>query len=161
MDLRRTILLVVGIVVLGARQVHGEPTAIEPLPKEWAPMAMITGFHSLVHQKSGLVLRVLEADGSSSVAENPVSLFIVATNQGTSDLREHVWRLPRGVARVKKVSASKCGLDILVDMDVANEAQGSVKQKPATISACFIDAKEELQSCLQVSEVDVSAASNK
>ena len=148
------VFLIAGIVALGPGGVHGESPTIEPLPKEWAPLAMITGFHSLVHKKSGLVLRVLEADGSSSAAENPVSLFIVATNQGTSDLREYVWKLPRGVARVKKVTSSTCGLDIVADVDAADGEQRVVGQKPRVIKACFVDAKGELESHLRLLEAD-------
>jgi hypothetical protein len=52
---------------------------------EWKALGLITGFHSVQHKKSGFEARLLESDGSGSVARDPISLFLVVTNKGTSD----------------------------------------------------------------------------
>src|SRR3954471_11741912 len=88
----------------------------QPVEK-WSVLGMITGYHSVVHKASGLEVRVLEADGSASVAWDPVSLFVVVTNNGTSDGEQHVWRLPQGVVRVRALSPTTCGADVQVYVD--------------------------------------------
>ena len=149
------LLMTIGV---GIGDVCADPVSIEPLSKEWATLAMITGLHSVVGGKSGFALRVLEADGSNSVAENPVSVFVVATNQGTSDLQEHVWRLPEGVIRVKKVVASKCGLDIAADVVAADQKQRVQGKKSVELKACFFDEKGMLGSHLYLTEKDAGRA---
>lgn len=156
MDILTRALLIAGVMILGAAGAHGQSAEVEPLSKEWDELGLITGFHSVINKNAGLVLRVLEADGASSVAENPVSLFVVAINQGTSDLQEHVWRLPRGVSKAKKVTASQCGLDIVADVDATDEDQRVIGQTPTVIKTCFIDVTGGLESRLHLSEVSAS-----
>jgi hypothetical protein len=134
------------------------PNTLAPLSKEWAPLAMITKLHSLAHRKSGLTVRVLESDGSASVAENPISLFVVATNGGTSDLREYVWRLPGGVARLKKLLPSECGVDIAAEIDVQDSERGVSKKRSVVMKACFIDSKGTLESQLKLDDGSVAPA---
>ena len=131
----------------------GQISAIEPLSKEWAPLGMVTAVHVLFDKDAGLALRVLEADGSSSVAVNPVTLFVVATNQGTSDLKEYIWRLPKGVARVRKTSVIACGLLIAVDTEVMDNERASLTRKPSNLKLCILDSKHELQSTLTMDEI--------
>lgn len=127
-------------------------TAVDPLQgKEWHSLAMVTGFHSVSSRKLRLAMRVLEADGSGSVAENPISLFVVVTNQGTSDLEERIWRLPQGVAQVRKVTACKCGLEIAAEFDAGDGQPGAADAKShATIRACFLGDKGEIESKLRM-----------
>jgi hypothetical protein len=80
-------------------------------------LALVTGFHRVAHQLSGLDVRLLEADGSASVARDPVSLFPIVTNNGTSDVSRRIWRLPYGVERVRGISSTACGVDVRVDVD--------------------------------------------
>jgi hypothetical protein len=129
------------------------PKEVAPLSEEWNPLTMITGFHSVSNKKARLAIRVLEADGSASVAENPVSLFVVATNGGTSDVKQHVWRLPGGVERVKKVSASKCGVDIQAEIDDAASSEPGGRAA-IVIKACFIRGDGELESQLRIEEAN-------
>ena len=133
-----------------AGRAHRSADAVVPLSKEWAPLAMITNIHALVHRRSGLAVCVLEADGLASVAENPISLFVVATNRGTSDLREYVWRLPHGLGRLKKVTVSKCGIDIAGEIDVFGGEQGVGTKQSLVIRACFIDLNGNLEAQLRV-----------
>jgi hypothetical protein len=119
---------------------------------EWKALGLVTGFHAVRHKKSGLEARLLEADGSSSVAENPVALYLVVTNHGTSDLIEHAWRIPRGVAHVRGMSATVCGVDVRVDVDRANSTglvQGSTRK---TLRLCFLSPEAKLQTTLKVGE---------
>lgn len=126
-------------------------TAVEPLQgKEWQSLAMVTGFHALANRQLGFAMRVLEADGSASIAENPVALFVVVTNQGTSDLEERIWRLPVRVATVRKVRASQCGLEIDAEMEGEAESGTPGKKSLATIKACFLNEKGKLRSTLRL-----------
>ena len=105
-------------LLLSPAAVHGESAEIAPLAgHEAGLLGVVTGLHSVRHKKSGLEARLLEADGSGSVAHDPIALFLVVTNNGTSDLKEHVWRLPRGVARVRGLSETACGVDASVEVD--------------------------------------------
>ena len=129
------------------------PKVVAPLSqKEWAPMGMVTALHAVSNKRAGLELRLIEADGSRSVALDPVALFVVATDQDTTDRSQHIWRLPRTVARVRKVWSTVCGMDIAVDVDKPGSSPGAVRQRPLTLKTCFLDAKGQLESNLQMSE---------
>jgi hypothetical protein len=118
----------------------------------WQALELITGFHSVRHKKSGFEVRLLEADGSASVAQNPIALYLVVTNNGTSDAVEHAWRLRRGVARVKGLVATKCGADVRVDVDRIT-SDGEVRgTMPRILQLCFLDSKGTLEKQLKVSE---------
>jgi hypothetical protein len=156
----RTLTLALALLAMGFDIAHGKSLDVEPLPERWNPLAMITGVHSISNRKSGLALRVLEADGSAGVAENPISLFIVATNGGTSNLTQHVWRLPQGVERVLRVTQSKCGLDIQAQVDAGvepvpgREGTSGAASKVVLIKTCFLGANGELGSTLRTEEID-------
>jgi len=128
----------------GAESLEGE---------RWQALGLITGFHSVQHKKSGFEVRLLEADGSASVAWDPVGLYLVVTNNGTSDGVEHTWRLRRGVARVKGLVATSCGADVRVDVDRITsdgEVRGTL---PRILRVCLFDSKGALESQPRVSEV--------
>jgi hypothetical protein len=130
------------------------PPGAELLEGErWQALALITRLRSLQHKKSGFEARLLEADGSASVAQDPVGLYLVVTNNGTSEGVEHIWRLRRGVARVKSLVATPCGIDVRVDVDRITaelEVRGTI---PLTLRLCFLDPKGGLEKQLKVSEV--------
>ncbi|HLK93387.1 MAG TPA: hypothetical protein VKZ18_26075 [Polyangia bacterium] len=128
-----------------AEVVHSLPEA------DWPKIDAVTGFHSVVHKPAKLELRVIEFDGSASVAWDPVSLFVVATNDGTSDLEENIWLLPRGVEAVKKVSATACGVEIQANVDKIGKGELIVGEVPVTLEACFIDPQGKLESDLRLS----------
>jgi hypothetical protein len=137
------------MLVSGVGMAGGD--SVEPLQdKKWEALSMVTGFHALSDPKLGFAIRVLEADGSASVAENPVSLFVVVTNEGTSDLEEHIWRLPVNVAVVRKVALNRCGLEIAVELEGEGDPGAPGKRSSARIKACFLSDKGKLESKLRV-----------
>ncbi len=74
---------------------------------------MITGYHSFFDKTRKWEMRLLEADGSATVAHNPIGLFVVVTNNSSGpDLQEQVWRLPKGVEKVQKATPLESGLEI-------------------------------------------------
>jgi hypothetical protein len=119
-------------------------------------LAMVTGFHRVTHKASGFDVRLLEADGSASVAWDPVSLFLVVTNNGTSDGVQRIWRLPRGVERVRGMSPTSCGVDVSVDVD---HIRDTVVAGTATkvLHLCFLDENRTLRPKLSVTEVSLAA----
>jgi len=154
---RRTILLGLGIWLACACSLPVASAAgqdAELLEGEgWRALAFITGFRSVRHKKSGFEVRLLEADGSASVAENPVGLYLVVTNNGTSDGVEQIWHLRRGVARVKGLAATACGADVRVDVDRFT-SDGQVRgTMPRILRVCFLDSKGTLEKELRVGEV--------
>lgn len=74
----------------------------------------------------------------------------MVTNNGTSDRQEHVWRLPRTVARVRTLSETTCGIDVRVDVDGADEP--TPKVIPRLLHLCFLSADGHLSSKLQFDE---------
>jgi len=125
----------------------------EPLEgPEWQFLGMVTGFHSVVHKKSGLEARILEADGSASVAQDPISLFLVVTNNDTADYVGRAWRLRRGVAGVRRLTASTCGIDVKVDVDGAVADPGVARPIPKVLHICFLASDGKLLRQLKVTE---------
>lgn len=117
-------------------------------------LAIVTGFHRVIHKDSGFDVRLLEADGSASVAWDPVSLFLVVTNSGTSDSALRAWRLPRGVERVRGMSPTTCGVDVRVDVDRIQDTL-VVGTDPKVLHLCFRAENRTLRPKLSVTEVNV------
>jgi hypothetical protein len=120
--------------------------------KDWQALALITGFHSFQNKKAALDARLLEADGSATVAWDPVALFLVVKSGGTPQAVLHTWRLSRGVARVRSFVATQCGADVRVDVDrttTDGEVRGTI---PRTLRLCFLAPDGKLQDRLRVSE---------
>ena len=128
---------------LSPSSVAEEVQEAQPVEK-WSVLGMITGYHTVVHKASGLEIRVLEADGSASVAWDPVSLFVVVTNHGTADLVEHVWRVPQGVVRVRSLSPTSCGADVQVDVDKVGKDERVVGSRATTLHLCFLSPSNTL-----------------
>jgi hypothetical protein len=157
MRLVRGIAIVVAVSVVCALSPSSAAEEVQeeqPVDK-WSLLGIITGYHSVVHKASGLEIRVLEADGSASVAWDPVSLFVVVTNHGTADLVQHVWRVPRGVVRVRSLSPTSCGADVQVDVDKFSKDDRVVGTRAATLRLCFLSPKR-LPDGQSVSDVGAS-----
>ena len=130
-----------------------EDVAEEPSVSE---LALVTGFHRVIHKSSGFDVRLLEADGSASVAWDPVSLFLVVTNNGTSDNAQRVWRLPHGVERVRGMSPTTCGVDVRVEVDRVRDDR-IVGTEPKVLHLCFLAENRTLCPRLSVMESSVVA----
>ena len=147
------ITLAVSVVCsLSASSAAEEVQEEQPIEK-WSVLGMITGYHSVVHKASGLEVRVLEADGSASVAWDPVSLFVVVTNNGTSDGEQHVWRLSQGVVRVRALSPTTCGADVQVYVDKIGKDELVVGSRATTFHLCFLSPTNALLPKLTVTEL--------
>jgi hypothetical protein len=132
---RRAVAVV--LAVLLSATVARASTDVAPIEgQEASTLGLLTAMRSMRHKKSGLEVRLLEADGSASVAQDPVALYLVVTNNGTSDLQERVWRLPRGVARVRSLSETVCGVDVRVEVDGPGEPVPKASQR--VLHLCFL-----------------------
>ena len=120
-------------------------------------LAWVTGFHRVIHKASGFEVRLLEADGSATVAWDPVSLFVVVTNNEPPDSEQRIWRLPRGVERVHGMSPTSCGVDVRVDVDRIRDDTSVVGTNPKVLRLCFLAEDRKLRTKLSVTEVSVGA----
>jgi hypothetical protein len=75
-------LILVGAMLNAATLfVEGEEQEVTALqPDEVPGINEVSAFHSIKSKTNDLAVRVLEADGSATVARNPVELFLVITN---------------------------------------------------------------------------------
>lgn len=115
-------------------------------------LGTLTGFHSVKLKNSDFEARLLEADGSASVARDPISLYLVVTNNATSDLVEHTWRLSRGVVHVRGLTPRACGVDVKVDVDRVAPDGRVVGRVPRVLHLCFLSSDGQLQTDLKESE---------
>ena len=144
--------LVGAVVLQPARSLAEEVSEVQPAER-WSALGTITGFHRVVHKRSGVEIRLLEKDGSASVAEDPLSLFLVARKGATPALVERIWRLPRGVARVRGMTTATCGADVRVDVDVIRENDPVPGARQATLRLCFLAPDLTLLPTVNVTEV--------
>ena len=101
--MRRIYYLALACVGTLTWQASGE--ACHPLDESWQALATITGFHNFVDTATNMNVRLLEVNGEATVAINPVTLYIVVTNNSAAgDLQEHVWHLP---FRIDKIGSGK------------------------------------------------------
>jgi hypothetical protein len=139
--------------VSAATAAAAEEVAEEP---NVSALAMVTGFHRVNHKASGFEFRLLEADGSASVAWDPIALFVVVTNNGTADSEQRIWRLPRGVAHVRSLAPTSCGVDVRVDVDRIKDTL-VVGTDSKLLRLCFLAEKKGLRPTLSVTEISVVA----
>jgi hypothetical protein len=152
------------VVVATVLGILAPPAAVLGAPLEVAPLegaradalAAVTGYHALRHKKSRLFVRLLEVDGSATVAHDPIALVLVVTNDGgNSDDQGHVWELPRGVARVRSLSETACGVNVRVEVDGPDEPtpdDSTQKVVPRTLGLCFLSKEGRLRPKLELGE---------
>jgi hypothetical protein len=147
---RRHSILATTLVLLFLASAHGQET-IKPLGGQWATLATITGFHQALDKQNDFEVRLLEADGSATVAMNPVALYVVVTNSSSAaDLQYHVWRLPHGVSKVKGVKLTPPILRIRAETDA--DPWDSSKKAGKVLSVRYSISHGVLSDTLSVSE---------
>jgi hypothetical protein len=146
--------IVFSLAVLAFSDVaRGEDAGIEPISGPEADvLARITAFHSVLLKAAHLEARILEDDGSASVALDPIRLYLVVTNGGTSNYVGHTWELPRGVSKVRGLAPSSCGVDLLVEFDEYSERTPEPIQVRRSLALCFLDRGGALSKELRISE---------
>jgi hypothetical protein len=96
-------------------------------------------------------VRLLEADGSVTVALNPVALYVVITNNSSgADLQHYVWRLPHRVSKVKGVKLSPPILRIRAEIDA--DPSDSSKKVEKVLSVQYSVSHRVLSDTLSMSE---------
>lgn len=86
----------------------------------------ISALHHLFLEDPGLEFRVLESDASAAVAKDPITLFLVITNNEGADYVGGTWQLPFRVSRFEGLSHDEHALVITAEVDVM-DAEGSVR----------------------------------
>ena len=118
----------------------------EPAPqasKEFDSFQLISGFHSHFDKASGFEFRIIEVDGSATVAMNPIYLYLVATNNSSGEaLQSRIVELPE-VSSIKRIhfldQANTIRIDALFDR--SNE-DGSKHWTVAGTITIFIPIKD-------------------
>ena len=98
-------------------------------------MELITGLHTHFNKDAGFEYRIIEVDGSSTVAFNPISLYLVVTNNSSGDnLQSRMVTLPR-VSAIKRVRFTDERSIIHVDvmLERQNDDGTQTFTRPATI----------------------------
>jgi hypothetical protein len=90
-----------------------------PAPKEFDSLQLVTGFHSHLDKPTGFEFRILEMDGSATVAMNPINLYLVVTNNSSgSDSQSSMIVLPK-VSTIESIRFAdlpdKIQIDALLD----------------------------------------------
>ncbi len=86
----------------------------------------ITAFHNLFLEEPGLEFRILESDASATVAMDPITLFLVITNNEGADYVGGTWQLPFRVSRFQGLGHDEHALVIAAEVDVMDD-EGSVR----------------------------------
>lgn len=124
---------------------------IKPLDVKWSTLAIITGFHQALDKENDFEVRLLEADGSATVAMNPVSLYVVITNSSSAaDLQYHVWLLPHRVSKVKRVELTPPILRIRAEVDA--DPSDPLKKVEKMLTARYSVSDRALSERLSISE---------
>ncbi len=107
----------------------GDPLPGEPArlaPKEFEVLEMVTGLHKKF-DKQGYEFRIIETDGSATVALNPIHLYLVVTNNSSGDDEQSkMVQLPQ-VSEIKKVEFLEGDKKIVIDV-VWDLLSGDVSQ---------------------------------
>ena len=111
-----------------------EKTIARPAPRNFEAMEWVTGLHIHFLKDIGYELRVLEMDGSASVALNPIYLYLLVTDNGPGDSgQSRMVSLPKA-SEIKKVRffGNEPRVQIDVMLDRMDEAGMVTIQVPAT-----------------------------
>jgi hypothetical protein len=129
---------------------------------EWDKLAMVTGVHFVKSKHPSMMIRVLEADGSSTVALDPIALFLVALHGDGAEEVQRIWRLPGTLSHFREVIATSCGVDVRGDVDVMGDDGLITGTRPVRFQVCFISPDGKLQDVLKLTrDADDAPAANR
>lgn len=105
---------------------------LNPAQKDLQAMTYVTGFHSHFDKDSKYEFRVLEMDGSASVAMNPIYLFLVVTDNMENNKLLEISQ----VSEIKNVRFFEKNRNIELDVlfDQLNEENGEKVQVLKTMT---------------------------
>lgn len=106
-----------------------------PAPKEFDNVQLVSGFHSYFDKLTGFEFRILEMDGSATVAMNPINLYLVVTNNSPgSDSQSRMVTLPK-VSTIKSIRFTDQPDKIQIDASLDQIGEDGSKQQtvPVTI----------------------------
>lgn len=143
-------LILTTLALVLSTSAYGQET-IKPLGLKWANVGMITGFHHAFDRDNHFEVRLLEADGSATVALNPISMYLVITNNlSAADLQQYVWLLPRRVRNVRDVKLIDSTLRIRAEIDA--DPYDSSKSMPAEMTVRYSVSNGVLNDTLRISQ---------
>lgn len=114
------------------------PCIAEPAPeapKEFSALELVTGLHTHFDEDLKFEFRIIEIEGSSSVALNPIYLYFVASNLLPGDkLQSRMVTLPQ-VSEIKRVRFKDERNVVYIDamIERSNEDGTKTLTRPVTI----------------------------
>ncbi len=103
-------------------------------PKDLDPLQMISGFHSLFDKATGFEYRLLEIDGSATVAMNPVCLYLVVTNNSPGDELQSMMVQLRQVSSIEAIRLTDQPGKIEIDAAIDRLDSDATKQKTIPVT---------------------------
>lgn len=111
------------LILLGSCQNHEsvstESIVAKPAPKNLAALEWVTGLHTHFIEGTDIEFRLIEVDGSASVAMNPIYLYLLVTKNSTGGSEQtRMVSLPQ-VSKVEQVrffgGEPRLEIDVLLD----------------------------------------------
>ena len=136
------------------RQVSSKPTAAPDAPRSLSAMEWVTGLHTHFIEGTGFEFRLIEVDGSGTVAMNPIYLYLVVTNNGGGGMEQSRMVTLPNASKIEKVhffgSEPRLEIDVLLDRFEEQGHHPLVVQEPATLVVTANIAKERLKGDIEV-----------
>jgi len=145
--MRTTVCLLI-IAALTTFRASSAAESVQPLGESWQVLTIVTGFHAFLDKTNSVDVRLIESTGQATVATNPVTLYLVVTNDSSAgDLTEHIWRLPVRVASVRAVRQIKSGIVVSAVQDIKDNR---TKQREVVVTAIYGVRESSLDDNLRV-----------
>jgi hypothetical protein len=130
MTLQSMVLIIVAVVVSILPVTATASQIVRAEDEKLELLTLITGYHSIDDPGKSLQLRILEANGEATVAVNPVTLYLVITNNSSAgDLQQHIWRLPFRVTKVRTIKQIGSGLTVVADAHRVAEVESTERKE--------------------------------
>jgi hypothetical protein len=136
------------IVAVTTFRASAATESVQPLGESWQVLTIVTGLHVILDKANSVYVRLIEANGEATVATNPVTLYLVVTNDSSAgDLKEHIWRLPVRVAGVRSVRQVRSGIVVSAVQDIKDNR---TKQGEVVFTAIYGVRETSLDKTLRV-----------